>query len=244
MQDAIRVLAGECTVTFEGTETREERGEVVTVVKPDNTVLVHDADGYQPAAWLTRADVVRYARDTDGFRIVAGKGGQQLVVESHAEHGDAHYPASPAGPAVGECPTCGGTLVRATSGVTCVGCRATYTIPSDATVLEDTCDDCGLPTFRVERGYAVEVCLDPSCRTIADAVRTAIDEHDDTTRWTCECGGALRVERRRGLRTICEACGDVYGLPNGVLADQCDCGRPTFRTANGERCLASDCPAG
>lgn len=36
MQDAIRVLAGECTITFDGNETREERGEVVTIVKPDN----------------------------------------------------------------------------------------------------------------------------------------------------------------------------------------------------------------
>lgn len=243
MQDAIRVLAGECTVTFEGNETRAERGEVVTVVKPDNTVLVHDADGYQPAAWLTRADVVRYARDESGFRVVAGKGGQQLVVESHAEHGDAHYPASPAGPEVGECPTCGGVFVRGSGGVTCVGCRATYTIPRDASVLDETCDECGLPAFRVERGYAVEVCLDPSCQTIAEAVRAQIEAQDDEDQWACACGGALRIERRRGLRTVCEACGDVYAIPQGVLAGPCECGRPEVRTASGVRCLASDCSA-
>lgn len=243
MQDAIRVLAGECTVTFDGNETKAERGEVVTVVKPDNTVLVHDADGYQPAAWLTRADVVRYARDADGFRIVAGKGGQQLEIESHAEHGDAHYPASPAGEPVGECPTCGGVFVRGSSGVTCVGCRATYSIPRDANVLDAVCGECGLPTFRVERGYGVEVCLDPSCQTIAESVRETIEERDDEPRWRCGCGGELRVERRRGLRTICEECGDIYAIPRGVLAGSCDCGRPSIRTGNGVRCLATDCAA-
>jgi len=54
----IRVLAGECTTTFTGGRERVQRGHVVVVVKPDKTVLVHDADGYQPVAWLTRADSV------------------------------------------------------------------------------------------------------------------------------------------------------------------------------------------
>ncbi|MFB6301383.1 MAG: hypothetical protein ABEH78_00760, partial [Haloferacaceae archaeon] len=50
----VRVLAGECTVRFEGSRERTQRGHVIVVIKPDRTTLVHDADGYQPAAWLTR----------------------------------------------------------------------------------------------------------------------------------------------------------------------------------------------
>ena len=44
-----RVIAGDCTVTYTSDdETHTQRGHVVTLCKPDDTVLVHDADGYQP----------------------------------------------------------------------------------------------------------------------------------------------------------------------------------------------------
>ena len=51
---SIRTLAGDCTVRFDGRRDRTVRGRVLVVVKPDDTVLVHDIDGYQPVAWLTR----------------------------------------------------------------------------------------------------------------------------------------------------------------------------------------------
>jgi len=50
----VRVLAGECTVRFEGSRERTQRGHVVVLIKPDRTTLVHDAEGYQPATvWET-----------------------------------------------------------------------------------------------------------------------------------------------------------------------------------------------
>ena len=49
---SMRVIAGDCTVRSGGRRETTRRGRVV--VKPDDTVLVHDADGYQPVAWLTR----------------------------------------------------------------------------------------------------------------------------------------------------------------------------------------------
>ena len=58
MPDTIRVFAGDCTITFEGDRTRTHRGHVAVVVKPDRTTLVHDTDGYQPVAWLTRPDAL------------------------------------------------------------------------------------------------------------------------------------------------------------------------------------------
>ena len=58
MPETIRVFAGDCTTTFEGERTRTQRGRVAVVIKPDRTTLVHDADGYQPVAWLTRPDAL------------------------------------------------------------------------------------------------------------------------------------------------------------------------------------------
>ncbi|MFC3477999.1 endonuclease NucS domain-containing protein [Halobacterium litoreum] len=238
MQDAIRVLAGECAVRYEaGGETeRTLRGDVVVLVKPDDTVLVHDSDGYQPAAWLTRPGVVRYTRDARGFRLDAADGDERLVVESATEHGDAHYPASPAGPPVGTC-GCEGTLVRDGGRVVCVDCRAQYAIPRDAAVVGETCEDCGLPLLRVERGVEVTACLDRDCEPIADAVRGAVGD------WTCRCGGGLSVEADRGLHAACEDCGARHRLPRGTAADDsdCDCGFPAFDTRDGPRCLDADC---
>jgi len=72
----VLTVAGDCTVRErDGTDTRQRRGRVVVLVKPDDTVLVHDADGYQPVAWLTRADGVAWehspdAPDTDSVAAV------------------------------------------------------------------------------------------------------------------------------------------------------------------------------
>lgn len=236
MQDAIRVLAGDCTVEYANNESHEQRGEVVVLVKPDNTVLVHDAEGYQPAAWLTRADVVRFANDAAGFRLIAGRGDERLRVESHANHGHVHYPVSPSGPEVGECPACGRALVRDRGDVVCVGCLATYPLPQDATMLDESCEDCGLPRFRVDRGATVEVCLDRDCESIDDAIGEQIDGE-----WTCQCGGVLRVCQDQVLRVVCEECGKVWTIPNGVAAGTCGCGLPLFETSTGVRCLNNRC---
>ncbi|AGN02193.1 hypothetical protein L593_11240 [Salinarchaeum sp. Harcht-Bsk1] len=69
--DAIRVLSGDCTVVADGDRREERRGNVCVVIKPDNTVLVHDADGYQPVAWLTRAEAVSCSRASEGGRPTA-----------------------------------------------------------------------------------------------------------------------------------------------------------------------------
>ncbi|MCD2200233.1 endonuclease NucS [Halobacterium sp. KA-4] len=237
MQDAIRVLAGECAVRYEsdGRTERDLRGDVVVIVKPDDTVLVHDADGYQPAAWLTRPGVVRYTRDARGFRIDAADGDERLVVESATEHGDAHYPASPAGPPVGTC-ECDGTLVRDGGRVVCIDCRTSYAIPRDAAVVDEPCPDCGLPQLRVERGGAVTACLDRDCTPIADVVAERFDGE-----WSCRCGAALEIEADRGLHATCPECDASYRLPRGTVDGTCECGLPLFETPSGRRCLDGDC---
>ncbi|WP_435100826.1 DUF91 domain-containing protein [Halarchaeum sp. P4] len=238
MQDATRVLAGDCTVTYESDDRIEKRGEVVVLVKPDNTVLVHDAEGYQPASWLTRADVVRYASDADGARLHAGSGSESLRVRSHETTLDTFAPVTPAGPEVGDCPDCDGPLVRARARVVCIGCHAGYPIPRDATVRESTCDDCGLPEMHVRRGAAIDVCLDRACESIDDAVRERFEGA-----WDCpHCGSALHVRRERGLRAVCGECDAGFPIPSGVVVGECDCGGPRFETATGERCLAATCP--
>lgn len=236
MHDGTRVMAGDCTTITDGTRSGEQRGDVLVVVKPDNTVLVHDAEGYQPVAWLTRADSVAIE---DGA-VTAREGDQMLRVVAHEEHGSARYPASSAGVPVGDCPDCPGTLVRSSGGVTCTDCEDRYGIPADATVTGGRCDDCGLPTLRAERGLAFEVCLDRDCESLDERVKDAFDRE-----WDCTaCEGDLRILRRGGLLAGCENypdCDTGFSMPAGVVIEDCGCGLPVFETSSGRRCLDSTC---
>lgn len=235
MQQSIRVYAGRCTVT-ENDQTQD--GEVVAVVKPDNTVLVHDAGGYQPAAWLTRADAVQVERDDGGFRLRARKGGDTLSLSGQSV-GHAEFSVSPSGPRVGTCPTCDAALVRERGAVTCIGCADSYPLPRDATLTDDTCEDCGLPTLSVERGDHFEVCLDRTCESLDDVVRDRFADE-----WACpDCGEPLSIERNRGLRATCDDCGRSHVIPSGIVGDPCACGLPTFETTDGPRCLDPSCEA-
>jgi DNA topoisomerase-1 len=171
MSDHLRVFAGECTTVFEGARDRTQRGRVVVLVKPDRTVLVHDADGYQPVAWLTRPDSLTVETDssgdgasTDGFGLTARAGDQTLRVVSHRTFGTSRYPAGPAGVPVGRCPDCEGALVRAAGDVACLDCETRWSLPAGATVLASTCEHCGLPRLGVDSGdQDGERCLDPAC---------------------------------------------------------------------------------
>jgi DNA topoisomerase-1 len=236
MHDDVRVIAGECTTTFEGQRTAEHRGDVVAVCKPDGTVLVHDAAGYQPVAWLTRAETVRVADDT----LDARDGDQHLRVEVHDEYATARHPVSRAGVPVGTCPGCEGALVLADDRVTCLGCLDGYGVPGDAAVLDDDCPTCGLPLLAVERGERFEVCADRECESLDDRVRERFDGE-----WDCpECDGGLRILRRGGLLAGCDQypdCETGFAFPTGVVDGTCDCGLPVFETPSGRRCLDADC---
>jgi DNA topoisomerase-1 len=237
MTDGITVRAGECTTTFDGARVRghEQRGRMVVVIKPDNTVLVHDADGYQPVAWLTRPESVSVDTET----VVARDGDQTLCVEIHETFGEGRYPASTAGDPVGACPDCGSALVRADGDVACTDCGRRHGVPSDAAVMGERCD-CGLPRMAVERGERFEVCVDRGCESLDEAVRDAFDRA-----WDCpECPGDLRILRRGGLLAGCEHypdCDVGFGIPRGTVAGTCDCGLPVFETESGRRCLDSTC---
>jgi DNA topoisomerase-1 len=235
MHDGTRVLAGECTTIADGPREREHRGDVLVIVKPDNTVLVHDSDGYQPVAWLTRAEAVT----VDGGTVTARDGDAFLRVVTHREHGAANYPTSTAGVPVGCCPDCERALVRASGTVSCLGCDARYGLPTDATVCDQRCD-CGLPTMRVERGSALEVCIDRDCESLDERVTETFDRA-----WDCpDCGDDLRVLRRGGLILGCDDypdCETGFAFPSGVVVAECPCGLPVFETAGGRRCLDSTC---
>ncbi|PSP74955.1 DUF91 domain-containing protein [Halobacteriales archaeon QS_1_68_20] len=237
--EPIRVLAGDCTVTYtDGDGRREERGHVATVVKPDNTVFVHDADGYQPVEWLTRADAVSCSR-AEPETVLAQDGDRHLRVTVHAAHGFERFPASPAGAPVGPCPDCDGTLVRADGAIACLDCESRYGLPADAAVREESCD-CGLPLVAVERGDAFEVCVDRTCEPLDEAVKARFDRE-----WNCpECGGDLRILRRTGLIAGCADypdCTASFAVPRGVADGTCDCGLPAFQVDDGRRCLDPTC---
>ena len=242
--DAYRVLAGDCTVRFDTGDAppREQRGAVLAVVKPDDTVLVHDRDGYRPAAWLTRADAVTTRTDGDGAVIEAMEGDRHLRVICHDRHGLERWPATRAGAPVGTCPACDGALVRTPTVVECLGCDARHGVPRDATVLDEPCGTCGRPTMRVERGVAVVCCVDRACESLDDRVRESLDGA-----WDCPaCGSPLRVLRRGGLVAGCEAypdCETSFAIPAGLVDGDCGtCGLPAFETSSGRRCLDAACP--
>jgi DNA topoisomerase-1 len=264
--DDVRLIAGEATTEFTGTGTgtrdRRQRGRVVAVVKPDRTVLVHDAAGYQPVAWLTRPESLFVERDPTV--LTATDGDQRLRVTVHEETLRETVPASQAGVPVGVCPTCSpvtdggergvdsaaehpedegvgvGVLVRSRGNVHCTACEARYGLPSGATVLDSTCGDCGLPLLRATRGAAFEVCLDRSCGSLAETVREAFDRA-----WDCPaCGEDLRVLERGGIVAGCAAypdCETAFSVPDGLAVGTCACGLPTFETRGGERCLDRTC---
>jgi DNA topoisomerase-1 len=161
-------------------------------------------------------------------------------VEVHDEHGSARHPVSAAGVPVGTCPDCAGALVLASATVSCLDCDVAHSVPRDAAVLDETCEDCGLPRLRAERGREFEVCVDYECESLDDRVTEAFDRA-----WDCPaCGSDLRILRRGGLIAGCERypdCDTGFGLPKGVLTDSCECGLPTFETPTGHRCLDTDC---
>ena len=237
MQDTIAVVAGECTTTFDGNRVRahEQHGKMVVVVKPDNTVLVHDAEGYQPVAWLTRAASVTVTPE----RIDARDGDQRLVVDIEESASSTRHHASVAGTPVGACPDCEGTLVRDSGAVLCTACGREYSIPTDAVVTDDACD-CGWPRMRVERGRTFEVCVDRDCESMDEAIQSAFDRE-----WDCpNCDGDLLMLRRGGLIAGCEHypdCDTGFSLPRGTVVGTCECGLPQFETASGQRCLDNSC---
>jgi DNA topoisomerase-1 len=217
------------------------RGRVVVVVKPDNTVLVHDADGYRPVAWLTRAESVSFDRQdsADGFTVTAHTADRRLRVSAETTFGFGRYPSSTAGAPVGDCPDCGEALVHRGGDVRCLGCEERYGLPAGAALDAGTCE-CGLPRMRVERGEPFDLCIDRSCESLDVAVRERFDRV-----WDCpECGDDLRILRKGGLLAGCDSYPDCevgFAFPDGLLTGTCDCDLPAFETASGRRCLDPTC---
>jgi DNA topoisomerase-1 len=244
MPERLRVLAGECQVTDRGDRARTHRGRVVVLIKPDNTTLVHDADGYQPVAWLTRPESVVVEGDDAGFTVTARDGDRRLRIVAEEATASRGLPVTEAGVPVGTCPSDGGPLVRSHGDVVCLDCETRRGLPAGASVTDATCDECGLPKIRVERGEAFHLCLDPSCDPLDGAVRDRFDRV-----WNCpDCGGELTVQSAPGRVFLgCEhypECETTFSIPSGVAVDECECGLPVFETADGRRCLDGTCSVG
>jgi DNA topoisomerase-1 len=237
----VRIFAGDCTTVFEGTREQTQRGTVV-VVKPDRTVLVHDADGYQPVAWLTRPDELTVEEDEGSVGLTARTDDQTLRVVSNDIAGRATYPVDRAGVPVGTDPETGAPLVRAGGAVRNLETGREYAVPAGATVRDEPCPSCGLPTARVERGAVFDVCLDPACDPLIERVRERFDRE-----WTCpDCDSPLRIFRSDGgpILAGCTAypeCETAFSVPSGVVGGECPCGLPLFETERGERCLDGSC---
>ena len=235
---SIRTIAGDCNVYFEGRRERTVRGRVVVVLKPDDTVLVHDIDGYQPVAWLTRPENLSVTRDP--LWLLASDGDETLRIEAAGEAVITEHDGTEAGTPVGTC-RCDGQLVRTGDEIVCLECDERFGLPRGASISDSTYD-CDLPTFHVDRGERFELCLDYRCGSLLDAVRERFDRE-----WNCpNCGGELRIRRRTGLIAGCEQypdCDTGFAVPDGTVVGTCGCGLPVFETASGRQCLNSGCPA-
>jgi DNA topoisomerase-1 len=96
--------------------------------------------------------------------------------------------------------------------------------------------------MRVERGAAIDCCVDRDCERLDDHVRDHVERAFDCP----TCDGALVVQRERGLFLACEHrpdCDTAFYVPSGVHDGTCDCGLPAFATAGGRRCLDATCDA-
>lgn len=242
MTEGIQVFSGECTTEFEGTVDQTRCGTLLVIVKPDNTVLVHDAVGYQPTAWLTRPEATTVDRER-GI-IEAQEGDQRLCVRFHSLDCETRATGSLAGIPVGTTER-GETLIRARETVIDLGTNEEYPLPRGATVLDEPCESCGLPLVAVDRGEQFEICLDPACESLVDAVLTF------DRAWSCpSCGEDLRVRHqsesqpRSGFVVQCDSartCETNYAFPSGFIVGTCACGLPQFETNGGVRCLHPDC---
>jgi DNA topoisomerase-1 len=268
--DGLRVLAGDCTVIEDGDERRERRGRVVVVVKPDDTVLVHDRTGYQPVAWLTRADAVVWGGAmngggaTSGGDAVDGADGPATVdrrdrppgaprefalvarKDDHHLRVAVHEETALSRYATSEAGRPAGACPDCGGAlVRSGGTVACVDCPADYSIpgdadLRGDRCACGLPRMRVERGTAFDLCVDRDCESLDEAAIEAFDRE-----WTCPaCGGDLRVFRRGGLLAGCERypdCDTTFAMPRGTVTGDCDCGLPVFDAPGGRRCLDAAC---
>lgn len=165
MTDQIRVYAGECTAAYEGTVNRTARGHVLALVKPDDTVLIHDRAGYSPVAWLTRSASIDIDCD-DRPQITAVDGDQRLTVRFHGLEKRAVFPISVAGVPVGRADASGmGPYVRCRGSVVNITNGDRYALPSETVLLDRSCNACGLPLVRADRTTTRDrpQCLDSDC---------------------------------------------------------------------------------
>lgn len=84
--DTLRTLAGDCRIEVTDNAESVHRGRVLVVLKPDGTVLVHDVTGYQPIAWLTRADDVGVQYDVPLGAVAADPAAEPPTPPQTAAH--------------------------------------------------------------------------------------------------------------------------------------------------------------
>lgn len=233
------LVSGDCRIEVDLDEPITYRGHVLVVAKPDGTLLVHDTQGYQPVAWLTRADQV--TMDADEGTITAVDGDRWLRIQVISSILDRELPGTAAGIPVAECPACDGQLIEGDAAVHCINCRNEFGIPSDAVVLESRCT-CGLPQMRIERGDVFDLCIDRTCQPMDEAIADRFDGM-----WACpddDCTGTMHVIRRRNLLVACAEypdCDVAFRFPPGPIDGHCGCGLPRFAVNGESRCLDGQC---
>jgi DNA topoisomerase-1 len=194
--ESIRVFAGDCTTAFTGGRDRTRRGRVVIVIKPDRTVLVHDAAGFQPVAWLTRADSLTVETAARGAGPDGGSdrhgGDDDPTDDQWDDAADRRVPDPPSG-GVGIVARSGEERLRVVSHGPAA--RVRYPVSAAGVPVGD-CPECDGTLVR----NGGVTCLDCPVEHALPAGATVLDARCD------DCGAPLmRVER--GATFVC--CVDV-----------------------------------
>jgi DNA topoisomerase-1 len=198
-------IAGDCNVYFDGRRETRQRGHVLVVVKPDDTVLVHDADGYQPVAWLTRpADDVSEAGTPVGNCRCGGQlirsGGDVLCLDCAGRH------SLPSGATTLDSTCdCGLPLFRVERGTEfelCLDyeCGSLLDAVSERFDRAWDCPNCDGDLRVLRRGGLIAGCENyPDCDT-------GFSIPDGTISEPCDCG-LPRFETASGERCLDSGCG-------------------------------------
>jgi DNA topoisomerase-1 len=214
MADELRTFAGDCRIEDRANDRSTYRGRVVVLVKPDGTVLVHDTGGYQPVAWITRADDVTV--ETDVRAPIPADG---TVRTDGAVTHSAEPPSSE-----GSSPSPSATAASGASAE-----------PSDERATRTTAEparhDAAVTPFVV------------TARTADRQLRIVARQAFGTGRYPAsgagrpvgacpDCEAAL-VTDTGAIR--CVACDRHHGLPSGAAVRDavCDCGLPRVRVERG-----------
>jgi superfamily II DNA helicase RecQ len=74
------VLSGQAELEYSGRARKTYKGEVILLIKPDNSIVVHSTRGVNPVSYVARAEDIRLKGKDGKLTVAAGAGNDRLVL--------------------------------------------------------------------------------------------------------------------------------------------------------------------